>query len=164
MQRLKPRYLINSNLLHYTQTESELKYYCIIIDSDFLSQNEIFTELHVENDIGMYYCGRRVGTNNHEYGPEIRNHYIFVLVNKGSAVLLKEQEITFASHDLLVMHPNEKIHYKALEPWSITWLGLYGDAVEELVKKRGTFLLSTDVSISRRAICRCYITFLREDR
>lgn len=99
--------------------------------------NEIFTELHVKNDIGMYYCGRRVGTNNHEYGPEIRNHYIFVLVNKGSAVLLKEQEITFASHDLLVMHPNEKIHYKALEPWSITWLGLYGEAVEELVKKLG---------------------------
>lgn len=37
-------FVINSNLLHYTQTESELKYYCIIIDSDFLSQNEIFAE------------------------------------------------------------------------------------------------------------------------
>lgn len=40
-------FVINSNFLHYTQTDSVLKYYCIIIDSDFLSQNGIFVE-HLE--------------------------------------------------------------------------------------------------------------------
>lgn len=37
-------FVINSNLLHYTFTDSKLKYHYIIIDSDFLSSNGIFAE------------------------------------------------------------------------------------------------------------------------
>lgn len=87
------------------------------------------TDLHIKGNIGMYYCGRRLNTVKHTYGPEIRNHYLFVLVNKGNAVMYGKKEITFGEHDLLVMHPGEKIHYKALTGWSISWLGLYGDDV-----------------------------------
>ena len=46
-----------------------------------LSENMSF--LHQRNDIGIYYCGKRENTKNHIYGPEIRNHYLFVLVKKG---------------------------------------------------------------------------------
>lgn len=95
--------------------------------------SERFSELHYKNDIGMYYCGRRVGTKNHVYGPEIRNHFLFVLVNKGTATLFSEPERTFGEHDLLIMYPNEKIHYKALEDWSISWVGLYGKTITDFM-------------------------------
>ena len=92
---------------------------------------EQHTELYSKSDIGMYYCGKRINTHNHRYGPEIRSHYLFVLVNKGKAVMLPDKKISFGEHDLLVMHPGEKIHYKALADWSICWLGLYGNSVSE---------------------------------
>ncbi len=98
---------------------------------------ERLTELHFKNEIGMYYCGKRNETPNHTYGPEIRNHYLFVLVNKGTASMYNEKEIKFGEHDLLIMLPNERIHYKALEPWSISWVGLYGETVSEYMDLLG---------------------------
>ena len=89
-------------------------------------------DLYENADIGMYYCGKRVGTQNHMYGPEIRNYYLFVLVNKGEATLFhKNGAIKFGSHDMLIMCPGEKIHYVAETPWSIQWVGLYGQTVEK---------------------------------
>ncbi len=101
------------------------------------TMHERLTELHFDSDIGMYYCGKRIETPNHTYGPEIRNHYLFVLVNKGKAVMYHDKEITFGEHDLLIMLPNERIHYKALEDWSISWLGLYGETVDKFIKALG---------------------------
>ena len=98
---------------------------------------ERLTELHFKGDIGMYYCGKRIDTKNHEYGPEIRNHYLFVLVNKGKAVMYQDKKINFGKHDLLIMLPNERIHYKALGDWSISWLGLYGETVDKFIKNIG---------------------------
>ena len=93
--------------------------------------------LHFEKDIGIYYCGKRINTLGHTYGPEIKNHYIFVLVNKGKAVMLPHKKIRFGEHDLLIMFPDEKIHYRALEAWSISWLGLYGEAVSDFMDLLG---------------------------
>lgn len=101
------------------------------------TMHERLTELHFKGDIGMYYCGKRIGTKNHEYGPEIRNHYLFVLVNKGKAIMCHDKQIAFGEHDLLIMLPNERIHYKALEEWSISWLGLYGETVDKFIKILG---------------------------
>lgn len=109
---------------------------------------ERLTELHFKSDIGMYYCGKRVETPNHTYGPEIRNHYLFVLVNKGSAVMCDEKEIRFGEHDLLIMLPNERIHYKALEPWSISWIGLYGETIDKFIKILGVTPQNPIVHIS----------------
>ena len=98
---------------------------------------ERLSEIHFKNDIGMYYCGKRLETPNHTYGPEIRNHYLFVLVNKGTAILHHEKQIKFGERDLLVMLPNERIYYEALDPWSISWLGLYGKTIEEYTELLG---------------------------
>ncbi|MBQ7045918.1 MAG: AraC family transcriptional regulator [Clostridia bacterium] len=95
--------------------------------------SERFSELHFKNDIGLYYCGERIGTKNHVYGPEMRNHFLFVLVNKGDATLFSESSINFGEHDLLIMYPNETVHYKALSDWSISWVGLYGKTIQEFV-------------------------------
>jgi len=98
---------------------------------------EIKTNLYIDSDIGIYYCGKRINTLNHTYGPEIRNHYLFVLVNSGEAILYGENEIKLKEHDLLVMCPGEKIHYKALTPWSIQWVGLYGNEIKKYTEKLG---------------------------
>ena len=70
----------------------------------FEKHTEIFN-----GDIGMYYCGKRISTKNHIYGPEIRSHFLIVLVEKGNAVLYRdENEILFKDKDMLVMFPEKK--------------------------------------------------------
>lgn len=101
------------------------------------TMNEFFSQINFKNDIGMYYCGERINTHNHIYGPQIRDHYLLVLVNNGKAEMCDDRGISFGKHDLLVMCPNTIIHYKALEPWSINWLGLYGDTVKEYMDLLG---------------------------
>jgi YesN/AraC family two-component response regulator len=98
-----------------------------------LTMFERHTQLHFQTEIGMYYCGKRINTPNHEYGPLIKDHYLFVLVNKGNADLFSDKKITFGEHDLLIMFPNQKVHYKALDKWSISWLGLYGKTVSDYI-------------------------------
>lgn len=94
-------------------------------------------EVSSDGTLGMYYCGKRVQTPHHSYGPLIRDHYLFVLVNSGEAILHGETDLRLKEHDLLVMCPGERIHYDALTPWSIQWIGLYGDAVSHYMKQLG---------------------------
>ena len=92
-------------------------------------------DLYEKADIGMYYCGKRIDTPHHIYGPEIRNYYLFVLVNKGEATLFhRNGKMKFGAHDMLIMCPGEKIHYVAETSWSIQWVGLYGQTVENQIK------------------------------
>lgn len=89
------------------------------------------SDLYKNTDIGMYYCGKRINTLNHVYGPEIRNYYLFVLINKGEASFFhRSGTIKLKARDMLVMCPGERIHYTADTPWSIQWVGLYGRTVE----------------------------------
>ena len=99
--------------------------------------SEKISFLHQRNDIGIYYCGKRENTKNHIYGPEIRDHYLFVLVKKGSAVLYSNDDLIFGDHDLLVMFPRSRVHYRALTDWSISWIGLYGQTVDDMINKLG---------------------------
>lgn len=102
-----------------------------------LTLSERACDLHVQNDIGMYYCGRRINTAHHRYGPQIRNHYLFVLVNSGRALLKSHGDRLFKERDLLVMCPGTRIHYEALTDWSISWVGLYGKTVEAMMTLLG---------------------------
>lgn len=97
---------------------------------------ETKSDLYENCDIGMYYCGKRINTINHVYGPEIRNYYLFLLVNKGNASFFhKSSTVKLEAHDLLVMCPGERIHYEANTPWSIQWVGLYGQTVENYMNQ-----------------------------
>jgi AraC-like DNA-binding protein len=102
-----------------------------------MKDNTLFetkTYLRSGDEMGMYYCGKRIKTLNHTYGPEIRNHFLFVLVNEGEANFHRNGRIVnLKAHDLLVMCPGERIYYEANSPWSIQWLGLYGNAVNKYV-------------------------------
>lgn len=86
----------------------------------------------------MYYCGKRIGTKNHVYGPEIRSHFLIALVEKGTAVLYRnEKEFLFKERDILVMFPGERIFYKAQTDWTIQWIGVGGNQVENIFQTIG---------------------------
>lgn len=100
-----------------------------------------FFEKHAEifsGDIGMYYCGKRIGTKNHVYGPEIRSHFLIVLVEKGTAVLYRDKSnILFKEKDIFVMFPGERIYYRAQTDWTIKWIGVSGNQVEDIFNMIG---------------------------
>ncbi len=93
-------------------------------------------ELDVPLDLGMYYCGKRVNSENHQYGPRIIDHILIILVNDGNAYL-HSKNTPLKKHDLFVMFPNERVHYKSNGLWSIQCVGVYGKSVMELLEKIG---------------------------
>ncbi len=100
-------------------------------------------------DLGMYYCGQRIKTKKHSYGPEIRSHFLVVLVEQGTAIVYSPQKTKLNPHDLFVMFPGEKVHYKALTDWSIRWVGIYGNSVEALLAKCGITRKNPFCTVSR---------------
>lgn len=63
----------------------------------------------VPSDFNMYYCGKRINTENHSYGPQVRNHFLLVYIKSGNAMLaLRDNCIDLHSGQLLCMFPNEK--------------------------------------------------------
>ena len=89
------------------------------------------------SDIGLYYCGQRIKTKNHVYGPEIRSHFLIVLIEDGKAVLHAARDIDMRTHDMLVMFPGERIYYEALTDWSIKWIGVFGNDLEKIFSEIG---------------------------
>ena len=98
-------------------------------------------ERHAEifnSDIGLYYCGQRIRSKGHVYGPQIRSHFLLVLVEKGNAVLCGEQgETEFGDRDMLVMFPDEKVFYKTRTDWTIKWIGVSGTGLHGVFAKLG---------------------------
>ncbi len=81
------------------------------------------------SELNMYYCGRRIKTIDHSYGPEIREHFLLMYCVQGKATLHTENgDIRFGSRDMLVMLPNQKIFYEADKDseWTSWWTGIYG--------------------------------------
>lgn len=92
------------------------------------------------DELNMYYCGKRIKTPNHSYGPEIRTYFLIVLIKEGSGTLLSSPEkIPLTPGHIFVMFPNEKIHYTVDKNsvWTISWIGVYGKFVYDLFEKIG---------------------------
>ena len=91
-------------------------------------------------ELNMYYCGKRLSSLNHSYGPEVRRHFLVVYIKEGSATLLSHKgQPRLTAGSLFVMFPNEEIHYVVDKgsPWTISWVGLYGSAVYDLFASAG---------------------------
>lgn len=91
-------------------------------------------------ELNMYYCGKRIKTLSHRYGPEMRTHFLVVFIKDGRGTLfMNDKKVRMKSGDLLVMFPNEKIYYEADigTEWTISWVGIYGTAVKKLFYRAG---------------------------
>lgn len=91
-------------------------------------------------DLNLYYCGKRIQTPNHEYGPAVRSHFLIIYVKEGSGTILSEvPNIKLNQGAVFFMFPDHRIHYKA-DPdskWSILWIGVYGSLVDSYVNMLG---------------------------
>jgi len=92
------------------------------------------------SDLNMYYCGKRIKTPKHTYGPEIRKHFLILYVKEGIGTLLScEKKTKLTSGNIFVMFPNEKIHYVVDKNslWSISWIGIYGKQIYDFWRNIG---------------------------
>lgn len=92
------------------------------------------------DELNMYYCGKRIRTKNHSYGPQVRDHYLLVYVKEGDAMLfLNKKHYNLCAGRLLCMFPNEKIYYTAKKDsvWSNLWVGIYGTHSDAYIKSLG---------------------------
>ena len=66
--------------------------------------------------LNMYYCGKRERSDNHSYGPAIRDHFLLVFIQEGEATLTyKRKPYLMNPGQILFMFPGEKIYYKVHE-------------------------------------------------
>lgn len=87
-------------------------------------------------ELNMYYCGKRDRSENHSYGPAIRDHFLLVYIQEGEAILTcKGKPCLMLPGHILFMFPGEKIYYKVKEEfkWTILWIGVYGKLVYDFI-------------------------------
>ncbi|MEE0868059.1 MAG: AraC family transcriptional regulator [Clostridia bacterium] len=104
---------------------------------DYIENRFCYT---VPTDLNLYYCGKRIQTKNHSYGPQVRDHFLLVYIKEGNAILsLRDKHYELSSGQLLCMFPNEKIYYAATEGslWSNLWVGIYGTQADLYLKNLG---------------------------
>lgn len=76
-------------------------------------------------NMDLYFCGERLHTPQHEYGPSTRTHFLISLVTEGEAVLFgNKKNVTFRKGDIIVMFPDVEYHYRAKNTWSLKWVGV----------------------------------------
>lgn len=104
---------------------------------DYIEKRFSYT---LPTDLNLYYCGKRIRTKNHSYGPQVRDHFLLVYIKEGNAILsINDKPYELSRGQLLCMFPNEKIYYKATEGslWSNLWLGVYGTHTNLYIKNLG---------------------------
>ena len=85
-------------------------------------------------ELNLHYCGKRIRSPHHSYGPEARSHYLIVLICEGHGTLHSTPSpIALAPGKMLFMLPGERVHYTVNpdERWSISWIGVNGQFVDE---------------------------------
>ena len=104
---------------------------------DYIEKRFCYT---IPTDLNLYYCGKRIKTKNHSYGPQLRDHFLLVYIKEGNAILsVKDKHYDLSPGQLLCMFPNEKIYYKATEGslWGNLWVGIYGTLANLYIKNLG---------------------------
>ncbi|MBE6584705.1 MAG: AraC family transcriptional regulator [Ruminococcaceae bacterium] len=76
-------------------------------------------------NMDLYFCGERLHTPLHEFGPSTRTHFLISLVTEGQATLYgKKKNVTFRDGDFIIMFPDVAYHYQAKDLWSLKWVGV----------------------------------------
>lgn len=101
---------------------------------------ENYFNFSLPQELNLYYCGKRIHTLNHFYGPYIKNHLLINYVTEGKAKIQCESGVFHAAAgQIFVMFPNSRIQYKCEEStyWSIKWVGIYGELAYRYLENLG---------------------------
>ncbi len=101
-------------------------------------QEKVF--LGFENDIELYYCGKRLKNLSHTFGPYDRDTYLLYYIKEGSASLIsngEESEISASGFFVNFPHSQNLYQSKNNIPWSIKWIVIGGEAVEKYLSLIG---------------------------
>lgn len=93
-----------------------------------------------ENEIKLYYCGRRLKNLSHSFGPYDRDTYLIYYIKEGTALLKcngKETEIS--AKGFFVNFPNSQNTYRCKDNvlWSIKWIVVDGVMIEKYLSHLG---------------------------
>lgn len=87
-----------------------------------------------ENDLKLYYCGKRIRSISHHYGPYDQDRYLIYYIKEGEALLqMQDREITMSAKGFFVNFPNSSTVYRCAEgaAWSIKWIMVDGQILEK---------------------------------
>jgi AraC-like DNA-binding protein len=91
-------------------------------------------------EVRLIFCGKMRKSGGHKYDPHKRNHFLLSFIEEGSASFsIEGKEITLHKNCFYVMHPKSEMSYVAdpNSPWSIAWIILQGNKIEEILNSLG---------------------------
>lgn len=91
-------------------------------------------------DLYVSYYGNERCEPGHQYGPSVRDHYLFVYVSKGTGIYRANgQETSLSQGQSFLLFPNVLTLYKAdaLVPWEYEWVGFSGAQIGEIMRNCG---------------------------
>ena len=99
---------------------------------------KVFDEF--ENDLKLYYCGKRIYNFSHYFGPYDRDTYLLYYIKEGKALLQNQGEaITLSGNGFFVNFPQSRTVYRCVDkiPWSIQWIAVEGNTIEKYLQLLG---------------------------
>ncbi len=93
-------------------------------------EEKVFNEF--ENEIKLFYCGKRVRSISHTYGPYNQDKYLIYFIKEGEAEVFFENGSSInISEGFFVNFPNSHTTYRCKEgsAWSIKWIMASGNAI-----------------------------------
>ncbi len=94
-----------------------------------------------EDELKLYYCGRRIKNLSHSYGPHERDTYLLYYIKDGKAILKTEsgEEKEISATGFFVNFPHGRNIYTSNcgVPWSIKWIVAGGEVIEKYLSLLG---------------------------
>lgn len=91
-------------------------------------------------EVRLIFCGKMRKSGGHKYDPHKRNSFLLSFIEEGNASFsIQGKEISLHKDCFYVMHPKSEMSYVADPdfPWSIAWIILEGNKIEELLNSLG---------------------------
>lgn len=101
-------------------------------------EEKVFNEF--ENEIKLFYCGKRVRSISHKYGPYNQDRYLIYFIKEGEAeVFFRNGSSINISEGFFVNFPNSYTTYRCKEgsAWSIKWIMASGNAIGKYLSLLG---------------------------
>ncbi len=98
-----------------------------------------YFDFKIKSDLNLHYCGNREASIDHRYKHK-QAAYLLTFVVSGEAVLtVRNKKYDLSTGDFCTFFPRSNASYitKSGVPWSIRWVTLTGDQLQELLPMLG---------------------------